>query len=902
MRLKELTIAGFRGFRLPQTIPLDADIVVIHGPNGSGKSSIVEALEWLLLGDISRHKRANNPGEYQGDYLRNIHCGRNDLTFVEARVVLPDRELTIRREYQSPRRPSRILIDGNEVDEISAVGIPIEWNTRPILSQGEIRGFVDTEQKDRYGEIAYILGLDILGEFRRSLMDLKNNMNRDTTISEAIRLRDARVEDLRQYEELNSLSDAIELSLYNHRGFLDKLYSCVKDVSGIAVGALNECQKALKAERDRIVRSSPALSKLNELRIPGEVIPTSELFEAVQEMVKICDQLKSIAAQRTEMRQARFLKDGLELISDSTCPFCLQQTITEARKNEISAHLQIYEEGLKLEDELRKSLGNFSSQWRTVFRDLRVKVGIQTGVKMALDEAITVLSTTSDTNALRKFHDVRLPELQAQVDEMNTQVEQFKQSCANLLDHQPDLSIKGLITLANKIRPKIERVCAEVYRDITELATLKSRMLSRTPEMPPEMEKKIKMTIALESLVQNSGHVRLAGIYDNRLLGLENLQSKVEEFERARMEQMLGDLSEDISRYYDKLNPGEPIRFTQLAIASPVQRHVRIEGESFGKDLNPVSCFSEAHVNCLGLSLYFCQRVSRNRQWRFFVLDDPIQSMDEQHADRLVDTLREISREKQLIVLTQQKAFCDILDDVFRGQSYKKYSCGPYSKDGPQIESEIESIEKYLQLAKTFSRSSKDDRINKSAASLRKAMEAVVKELLVDKCGVARASLRTQRVKLSRRLSQLENSGFDRDDIVNIRTILPIIDQPHHDDPNWDVQPQKIERALEILESLCRKYKIGPYRMSLITVGRVTNYLPKISVAVVEVKQPFSVGENLIIEGTTTRIEMLLKSMELDRKKITIAEPGATVGIKVPDKVRPNDLVCKVAEKNNRRT
>jgi energy-coupling factor transporter ATP-binding protein EcfA2 len=896
MRLKELTVAGFRGFRLQRTIPLDADIVIIHGPNGSGKSSIVEAVEWLLFGDISRHKRANSPIEYTGEYLRNVHCSRNDSTFVEARVVLDSRELTIRREYQSPRLPSRILIDGNNVDDLSAVGIPIEWDTKPILSQGEIKDFVNTEQKDRYTEIAYILGLDILGEFRRSLMDLKNRMNRDTTISESIKLRDARAEDLRQYEQLDSLSDTIELSPYNHRGFLNKLYSCVKDVSGVTVRSLSECQKALKAEYHRIVKTSPELSKLSELWIPEEVIPISELLESLLEIARICDQLKSIAAQRVEMRQARFLTDGLKLISDSTCPFCLQQTITEARKNEIKTHLKIYKKGLKLEDELSESLEEFSSRWRIVFQDLHARVGLQTGVKKALDEAIAVLGTTSDTNALSKFHAVRLPELQTQVDEVNTQVERFKQSCTNLLDHQPDLSMKKLITLANKIRPEIERVCAKVYREVTALATLKSRMLSSTPGVLPEMVKKIQITSALELLVENSGHVRLAGTYDNRSLGLENLQIKVEEFERAGMRQMLGDLSNGISHYYDKLNPGEPIKFTRLAITSPVQRHVRIKGEAFGKDLNPVSCFSEAHVNCLGLSLYFCQRVNRNPQWKFFVLDDPIQSMDEQHAERLVDTLREISQDKQLIVLTQQKAFCDILDDVFQGQSYLKYSCGPYSKNGPQIESEIESIEKNLQLAKTFSRGSKDDRISKSAGSIRKAMEAIVKELLVTNCGVTRVSLRTQQLRLSRRLGQLETSGFDRDDIVNMRTILPIIDKPHHDDPNWDIHPQKIDRAVEILESLCEKHKIGSFRVSRTIVGRVADYLPKIGVAVVEVRQPFSVGENLMIEGTTTCMRMLLKSVELDRKRISTAEPGATVGIKVPDKVRPNDLVYKIVE------
>jgi len=894
MRLKKLTIGGFRGFKLTQTISLDANVIVIHGPNGSGKSSIVEALEWLLLNDISRHVRASSRSEYMGDYLRNVHCRQNDLTFVEAQVALPGRELTIRREYQSPRRPSKVLIDGNEVDELSAVGIPIEWNTRPILSQGEIKGFVDTEQEARYKETAYILGLDILGEFRRSLMDLKNNMKNHTTIREAIRLRDARVTDLRQYEELTSLSDAIELLPYNHQDFLGKLYACVKNVYGVQARSLDQCQKALEAERDRIIRTSPTLAKLNDLRIPGEAIPISELLESLQEIAKICDHLKSIATQRVEMHQARFLEIGLELISDSTCPFCLQQTITNARKNEISAYLQVYKEGLSLEDKLRDSLGKFSSRWQTVLQDLFARVGIQTGVKTALDEAIAVLGTTSDTNALRKFHDVKLPGLQKKVDEVNTQVEQFKQLCNNLLIHQPDLSIQELISLANKIHLNIGRVSATVYHDITGLAALKSRMLSSTPGMPPETVRKVTMTNALELLVGISGHVKLAGVYNNRQSGLKNLQDRLEEFERVKMTELLGGLSNDISHYYNKLNPGEPIKFTRLVVASHEQRHIRIEGESYGEDLNPVSCFSEAHANCLGLSLYFCQRVSRNPQWQFFVLDDPIQSMDEQHADRLVDALREISRDKQLIVLTQQKAFCDILDDVFQGQGYIKYSCGPYSKDGPQIEQETESIEKNLQLAKTFSRSTKNDRINKSAGSVRKAMEAIVKELLVGKCGVTRASLRTQQVKLSRRLSQLENSGFDREDIVNMRTILPIVDPPHHDDPNWDIQPQKLERAVEILESLCAKYKIGPYCISRTLVGRVTSYLPKVGVAVVEVEQPFSVGENLIIEGATTCIQMPLDSIELDRKQITTAEPGTIVGIKVPGKMRPNDLVYKI--------
>jgi len=890
MRIRDLTIAGFRGFRERQTIPMDADVVLIHGPNGSGKSSIVEALEWLFLADISRHERAKSPLEYR-DSLRNTHCSQDEPTVVKATVAMGDREFVICREYQSAQR-SVMRVDGNEVNDLTAIGITIQPHTRPILSQGEIRSCVDAEQADRYSEIVNILGLDVFGEFRQSLLNLKNNMNNDTMIEEAKLLSYARAEDLRQYDDLVSLSDTIVSSPYDHGVFLFGLYSCVKDICGIEVGDLSQCREALKKERNRIV-VSPQLSKLNELSIPGEVIPVSDLLETLKGIIGICNQLKPIAAKMIEVRQARFLKDGLEFISDSTCPFCLQPTMTEFRKEEIHKHLKVHEEGLTLEEGLREKLDSLSTHWQAVVTDLNTRVGTQTAVKVASDEAVEILGVTSDIEELRKYHDVKLPDLRKQVEKIDKNVRSLKRLCTDLLDHKPSSSISRLVTLAKTTSPEIETVCSSVYSCITELATLKSKILSSTPGLSPDLDRKLRMIISLESLIEKTGHIKLVGVYTNSLSRLDNLQIKVEEFEKVKLREMLCDLSTEISSYFNKLNPEEPIQFTRLAVATGGRRHIYIEGESFGKVLNPVSCFSEAHVNCLGLSLYFCQRVNKNLDCDFFVLDDPVQSMDEQHADRVVDVLRDISKEKQLIVLTHQKELCDMLDDVFRHRRYIKYRCGTYTKAGPQIESEIESIENYLNLAKIFGKGNKDDRINKSAGSIRKAMEAIVKELLVAKCGVTRPSLRTQRFRLRRRLGQLEETGFDPEIVSSMRTILPIVDQPHHDDPNWDIPVSRINRACTILDDICKKYNIGPYYISRSIVGRVRDYLPKIGVAVVEVEQSFSVEDTLIIEGTSTYLRMVLESMELDYQRIDTAKPGTIVGIKVPQPVNPKDLICK---------
>jgi len=50
-KLKAITIQGFRGYRTPKTITVNAPCIVFSGPQGSGKSSTVTAIEWCLFGD-----------------------------------------------------------------------------------------------------------------------------------------------------------------------------------------------------------------------------------------------------------------------------------------------------------------------------------------------------------------------------------------------------------------------------------------------------------------------------------------------------------------------------------------------------------------------------------------------------------------------------------------------------------------------------------------------------------------------------------------------------------------------------------------------------------------------------------------------------------------------------------
>jgi len=76
-------------------------------------------------------------------------------------------------------------------------------------------------------------------------------------------------------------------------------------------------------------------------------------------------------------------------------------------------------------------------------------------------------------------------------------------------------------------------------------------------------------------------------------------------------------------------------------------------------------------------------------------------------------------------------------------------------------------------------------------------------------------------------------------------------------------------------------------------VGRVAHFFSRINVAVIEVKDTISVGDQILIKGPTTDIEQTIDSMEIEHEKVKQAEAGQSIGMKVNGRVRENDIVYK---------
>ncbi len=78
-------------------------------------------------------------------------------------------------------------------------------------------------------------------------------------------------------------------------------------------------------------------------------------------------------------------------------------------------------------------------------------------------------------------------------------------------------------------------------------------------------------------------------------------------------------------------------------------------------------------------------------------------------------------------------------------------------------------------------------------------------------------------------------------------------------------------------------------------IGIVFKYFAKPGVAAIRIENgTLSVGDKIAIQGATTDFEQTIDSMEIDRESVESAGAGQSVGIKTPERVRPNDIVYKI--------
>jgi len=74
-------------------------------------------------------------------------------------------------------------------------------------------------------------------------------------------------------------------------------------------------------------------------------------------------------------------------------------------------------------------------------------------------------------------------------------------------------------------------------------------------------------------------------------------------------------------------------------------------------------------------------------------------------------------------------------------------------------------------------------------------------------------------------------------------------------------------------------------------IGKITHFFDKIGVAVIELTDNLKVGDIINVQGATSSFQQLVDSMQVEHKPVKSAKKGQAIGLKVKERVRPNDKV-----------
>ena len=95
----------------------------------------------------------------------------------------------------------------------------------------------------------------------------------------------------------------------------------------------------------------------------------------------------------------------------------------------------------------------------------------------------------------------------------------------------------------------------------------------------------------------------------------------------------------------------------------------------------------------------------------------------------------------------------------------------------------------------------------------------------------------------------------------------------------------------ELYNSTCERILL---ELSRKPIGKVSNYLPKIGVAIIALIDEIHTSDKILIEGTTTSLIQDAPSIEINNQKVEMAKAGQTVGLKVDEKARKGDVVFRL--------
>jgi chromosome segregation protein len=260
VRLKELSVQGYKSFATKHRFVFPAGVTAVVGPNGSGKSNIADAIRWVLGEQRSTHLRARRTDDM-------IFAGterRPRAGLAEVSITLDNTDGWLGVDFSEVRISRRAHRDGSIEysvngarvllrDVLDLLGARLGGGTYTVIGQGLVDSALSLRPEERRGLIDEAAGIVPLQRRRdRSLRQLEETAVNLTRVKDILaetgpRLR--RMERLAERaDKYDALAAEIGTALATWYGFQWRRAAEALDTQSAAVVRLEAESAAVQAE------------------------------------------------------------------------------------------------------------------------------------------------------------------------------------------------------------------------------------------------------------------------------------------------------------------------------------------------------------------------------------------------------------------------------------------------------------------------------------------------------------------------------------------------------------------------------------------------------------------------------------------------------------------------------
>lgn len=697
MKIKDVTIGGFRGFKEKCDIAFDDRLTLIYAPNSHGKTSISEALEWLFYGVTSKVERADASDEYRGSY-RNVHLDKDQNPYVAAVVIDGGDETRLRAQLSDNKA---VLF----VDDVEAPRWPFHFSQlkapRPFILQHALRDLLLATPVDRFNQFAQLLGLSELGDISSDLIALCTK----PPLPEPVRKLRAETEALTVRVAAQSQFSDVARELKKGAYSLDKAYELIRKKCHARVPAetddkslLPELLRVRDAAVSKVFSESVTLEPFTEDENQRNLADHKYLGECFSENLiqNYCELIKLAAAQH--IRELAELHDiGMRLLAadPTVCPLCARPIDGQLKSHIEKAHKDLSEQSSGYHD--------LESQKEQISATLETLDDRLSAYHSRLVEKSAPLLKLE--GSLEKVKALLTPKYESHFDATSSAVtylkgtshalvEQFTTAlnCLESVEKSIEASTESLATITAASDSLVKYLLfAKNHREVIaahwQAVSEAGKMLQRQLDLVAGTQ---DVSLLIE-LLESRDKLRKRARIDQVLTGLKVMKQGVDAFVSAAMLNAIsGKFGKEVGEWYSRIRTtGDPdVHFSGFDMKQTAAGgRVQIKAQSYGKDLvSAVSSLSESKLNALGLCITIAINVQAPSPFEFLVIDDPIQSWDEDHETKFIGVLRQlVAHGKQVILLSHNKKWMDRVRAECQDLNGIAYEITGFTKAGPHF-------------------------------------------------------------------------------------------------------------------------------------------------------------------------------------------------------------------------